>query len=221
MTIDIKNLLDSILDSLSRIEYIRPENMPDIKLYMDQVTTFMEEELRASKRHKEDKVLTKTMVNNYVKNDLLPPPEKKKYSKDHLLTLMFIYYFKNVLSIQDIQSILHPVTEKYWGNRQSPTLEEIYSLVFSLEEPEVERVKETIRTDFIISQEAVAAMEHLDEKEADFLQKFVFICLLNFDVYVKKLLMEKIIDSMKMPEPKPKKKKAEPAPKQKEQKSQE
>ncbi len=198
MTIDTGNLLESILDSLSRIEYIRPENMPDIKLYMDQITTFMEEELSASKRHKEDKVLTKTMVNNYVKNDLLPPPDRKKYSKEHLLTLIFIYYFKNALSIQDIRSILHPITEKYWGAKGSPSLEEIYSLVFSLEQPEVDRVKEAIRTEFLISQEAVDKMEALDEKEADFLQKFVFICLLNFDVYVKKLLMEKIIDSMQL-----------------------
>ncbi|MCC8151583.1 MAG: DUF1836 domain-containing protein [Lachnospiraceae bacterium] len=208
MTIDIQNLLDSILDSLSRIKYIRPETMPDIQLYMDQITSFMEDQLGPSKRYKSDKVLTKAMVNNYVKNDLLPPPEKKKYSKDHLLTLIFIYYFKSVLSIQDIRSILNPVTETYWSDN-SPSLEEIYSLVFSLEEPEVERMKESIREEFTISQEAVSTMEHLDAKDADFLQKFVFICLLNFDVYVKKLLMEKIIDSMQEPDPKNKKKKTD------------
>lgn len=196
MTIDIDDLLNSILESLSRIKYIRPENMPDIKLYMDQVTTFMEEELHVTKRHADDKVLTKTMVNNYVKNNLLPPPDKKKYSKEHLLTLIFIYYFKNALSIQDIQCILNPITEKYWNTKNSPSLEEIYSTVFSLEEPEVVRLKETIQKEFLISREAVNAMENLDETETDFLQKFVFICLLNFDVYVKKLLMEKIIDSM-------------------------
>ncbi|MCD8323901.1 MAG: DUF1836 domain-containing protein [Clostridiales bacterium] len=210
MTIDIQNLLDSILDSLSRIEYIRPETMPDIRLYMDQITSFMEDQLAPSKRHKEDKVLTKTMVNNYVKNDLLPPPEKKKYSKEHLLTLIFIYYFKNTLSIQDIRSILNPVTDRYWTNKKgSPSLEEIYSMVFSLEKPEVEQLKETIRAEFMTSQEAVRTMDNLDEEEADFLQKFVFICLLNFDVYVKKLLMEKIIDSMQPHDPKKKRKKGD------------
>ncbi|MCD8333004.1 MAG: DUF1836 domain-containing protein [Clostridiales bacterium] len=210
MTIDIQNLLDSILDSLSRIEYIRPETMPDIRLYMDQITSFMEDQLAPSKRHKEDKVLTKTMVNNYVKNDLLPPPEKKKYSKEHLLTLIFIYYFKNTLSIQDIRSILNPVTDRYWTNKKgSPSLEEIYSMVFSLEKPEVEQLKETIRAEFMTSQEAVRTMDNLDEEEADFLQKFVFICLLNFDVYVKKLLMEKIIDSMQPHDPKEKRKKGD------------
>ncbi|MCD8230654.1 MAG: DUF1836 domain-containing protein [Clostridiales bacterium] len=207
MTIDIQNLLDSILESLSRIEYIRPETMPDIRLYMDQVTSFIDDQLAPSKRHREDKVLTKTMVNNYVKNDLLPPPEKKKYSKEHLLTLIFIYYFKNALSIQDIQSVLNPITERYWNNKKgSPSLEEIYSMVFSLEEPQVERLKETIRTEFTVSQEAVSAMDNLNKEDADFLQKFVFICLLNFDVFVKKLLMEKIIDSMQPHDPKGKRK---------------
>ena len=85
MTIDTKDILNSILSSISRIDYIKPEEIPGIDLYMDQVTTFMEEHLRSSKRHSEDKILTKTMINNYAKNDLLPPPVKKKYSKEHML----------------------------------------------------------------------------------------------------------------------------------------
>ena len=83
MTIDTENLLNSIMESLSRIEYIRPEDIPDIELYMDQVTTFMDSRLRATTRNPGDnKVLTKTMINNYAKNDLLPPPIRKKYSRE-------------------------------------------------------------------------------------------------------------------------------------------
>ena len=114
MTIDTKNMINSILESISRIDYIKPEDLPDIPLYMDQVTTFMETKLKSSKRNEEDKILTKTMINNYAKNGLLPSPEKKKYSKEHLLLLIFIYYFKNILSINDIQTLLSPITEKYF-----------------------------------------------------------------------------------------------------------
>ena len=96
MTIDTSDLLNSILGSLSRIDYIKPEEVPNIPLYMDQVTTFMDAQLASSKRYPEDKILTKTMINNYAKNDLLPPPVRKKYSKDHLILLIFIYYFKNI-----------------------------------------------------------------------------------------------------------------------------
>ena len=106
MTIDEKDMINSILASVSRIDYIKPDDIPNIELYMDQVTTFMEEQLASTKRYDEDKILTKTMINNYAKNKLLPPPEKKRYSREHILMLIFIYYFKNILSISDIQTIL-------------------------------------------------------------------------------------------------------------------
>ena len=201
MTIDSENILNSILSSLERIDYIKPTEIPNIDLYMDQVTTFMDSQLATSKRHEDDKILTKTMINNYAKNDLLPPPEKKKYSKEHILTLVFIYYFKSVLSISDIQNVLNPLTDRYFGKKSSPTLEEIYDGIFCLESHQVERLKEIIQEEYIISESAFADLENLSEKDADFLQKFTFICLLNFDVYTKKLLIEKIIDSMKKTEP--------------------
>ena len=112
MTIDTKDILNSILASISRIDYIKLEEIPGIPLYMDQVTTFMEEHLSSSKRYPEDKVLTKTMINNYAKNHLLPPPVKKKYSKEHILMLTFIYYFKNIMSISDIQVLLGSLLPK-------------------------------------------------------------------------------------------------------------
>ena len=93
MTIDEKDMINSILASVSRIDYIKPDDIPNIELYMDQVTTFMEEQLASTKRYDEDKILTKTMINNYAKNKLLPPPEKKRYSREHILMLIFIYYF--------------------------------------------------------------------------------------------------------------------------------
>ena len=114
MTIDPQDILNSILSSLEKIDYIRPREIPDIDLYMDQVTTFMEERLHDSKRYPEDKILTKTMINNYAKNRLIPPPEKKKYSREHMLLLIYIYYYKGILSIGDIQRLLEPLTERYF-----------------------------------------------------------------------------------------------------------
>ena len=73
--------INQILEKLSRIDYIKPGEIPNIELYMDQVTTFMDSHLAHSKRYEDDKILTKTMINNYAKNKLLPPPAKKKYTK--------------------------------------------------------------------------------------------------------------------------------------------
>ena len=88
MTIDTNDLLNSILDSLSRIDYIHPGEIPNIDLYMDQVTTFMETQLSSTKRYEQDKILTKTMINNYAKNHLLPPPESVHclIKKDHYIS---------------------------------------------------------------------------------------------------------------------------------------
>ena len=73
------------MEKMARLDYIKPDEIPKIDLYMDQVTTFMETQLAGTKRTPEDKIMTKTMINNYTKNKLLPPPERKKYSKDHML----------------------------------------------------------------------------------------------------------------------------------------
>ncbi len=77
MNIDTSNLLNSILEELSSLSYVHPGDVPNINLYMDQVTTFMDEQLASTKRYPDDKILTKTMINNYTKNNLLPPPVKK------------------------------------------------------------------------------------------------------------------------------------------------
>lgn len=130
MNNDIKELMSGILKDMSALNYIKPGDVPNINLYMDQVTTFMYEHLHDTKRTTDDKVLTKTMINNYAKNNLLPSPVKKKYSKEHIYILTFIYYFKNILSISDIQKMLNPLTEKFFDEGSKPDLDYIYNEIF-------------------------------------------------------------------------------------------
>lgn len=194
MTIDTKDMLNSILDSVSRIDYIRPEDLPNIDLYMDQVTTFMESQLASSKRYPDDKILTKTMINNYAKNNLLPSPEKKRYSKEHLLLLIFIYYFKNILSINDIQTLLGPITEKYFKSSGEKDLTDIYNEVFGMEKSQIEYLKKDLVKRYHTAEDTFTDAEEEDRK---FLRTFSFICLLSFDVYIKKMLIEHLIDDMR------------------------
>lgn len=206
MTMDVQNILKDILDNLDRMDHIRPEDVPGIDLYMDQVTTFMDRQLQASKRYEDDKILTKTMINNYAKNNLLPPPEKKKYSKEHLLLLIFIYYFKNILSISDIHSLFAPLTEKYFHTGHAIQLEQIYNEVFSLEKAQIETLKEDLRSKYQIAGET---FKDASSEDKDFLELFSFICMLSLDVYMKKHVIEKLIDQLPEPEKKGKKKGAE------------
>ena len=193
MTIDPQDILNSILSSLERIDYRRPSEIPDIDLYMDQVTTFMEEHLHSSKRYPEDKILTKTMINNYAKNRLIPAPEKKKYSKEHMLLLIYIYYYKGILSISDIQSLLEPLTDRYFHTKEPLNMQSIYETVFSLEKSQVEKMKEDVIKSYQIASDT---FQDAPEEEQQFLHIFSFICLLSFDVYVKKQVIEKLIDGL-------------------------
>ena len=195
MKIDTQNLLKSITESLEGLGYIKLDEIPGIDLYMDQVTTLMDKKLRSVTRYpQEDKILTKTMINNYAKNDLLPPPIKKKYSKEHVLVLIFIYYFKSILSISDIQTLLRPITDKYFQNGKDFGIKEIYEEVFRMEPNEIEVLKQDMMNKYEMAEKS---FEGVPEEEAEFLRQFSFICLLSYDVYIKKLIIEKMIDNMR------------------------
>lgn len=194
MNKDLEKIIKETAGEVGKIEYINSSKIPGIDLYMDQVTTFMEAQLAHSKRYEDDKILTKTMINNYAKNNLLPSPEKKRYSKEHLLVLIFIYYFKNILSISDIQTLLGPLTDKYFKSMDDMDLTAIYNEVFSMEKGQIESLQKELLERYEIAQ---GTFENAPEEDRDFLKLFSFICLLSFDVYVKKMLIEQMIDELR------------------------
>ena len=193
--------LFSYLDSLS---YIKSGSIPDIPLYMDQVTTFMDDHLARMKRYPEDKVLTKTMINNYAKNNLLPPPLKKKYTKEHMLMLIFIYYFKNLLSFNDIEELFRPITGGQFSGDGKLSLERIYNEVFSLEDRQMENLKADIKEKFQVASDT---FQDAPEDEQEYLRLFAFICELSFDVYLKKQMIEMLADQLREEAPETDKKK--------------
>ena len=193
MKIDSKDLLNSILESLEHLNYIPLDEIPNIDLYMDQVTTFMEKGLSPTKRYEEDKILTKTMINNYAKNNLLPPPLKKKYSREHMIVLIFIYYFKNILSIRDIEQLLQPLTEKHFHTDAPLQIDQIYQEVCELEKMQIPDLKEELQKIYQKSEESFS--DAPDEYRED-LKTFSFICSLSFDIYLKKMIVERLLDDL-------------------------
>jgi len=191
MNYDKNDLMKSLMESLSHLDYIKTADIPGIDLYMDQVTTFMDEHLSDSKRYHQDKVLTKTMINNYAKNHLLPPPVKKKYSREHLLVLIFIYYFKGFLSFADIQTILNPLTEHFFQSDTEFNMERIYNEIFQMGKEELDLIKDDTKR---MCETASAAFADAPKEDQEFLHFFSMVCLLSFDVYMKKQMIEKLID---------------------------
>ena len=192
MNKDNQEFVNSLLQRLAKLNYIKPGDVPNIELYMDQVTTFMDEHLSDVKRYEDDKILTKTMINNYTKNDLLPPPVKKKYSKEHIYVLTFIYYLKNILSISDIQKLLNPLTDKFFNKEELPDLEYIYSEIYNMEKAQIASLSKDVVERTQVAKEAFLDVEN--EEDKDFLQLFSLVGLLSFDVYMKKNIIESLID---------------------------
>ena len=192
-----------LLQIATSLSYIDPDEIPEIDLYMDQLTTFMEDKLNANKRSEDDKTMTKTMINNYTKNNLLPPPVKKKYSREHMLLLIFIYYFKSILSIKDIETVLKPLTEKYFSGNDTMELSSIYEELCHMEKERLDSLKDSVSSAYDKAGEAFDQLP--DGEDRDILQKFAFICNLSFDVYLKKMMIERIIDDIAAPSSKNKK----------------
>lgn len=82
------------------------EQLPTIPLYIDQVLLYLSDSLRFFQRDEDSALLTGSMINNYVKNGVLPHPEKKKYNRQHLAALMAICMLKQVLTLPDIATLL-------------------------------------------------------------------------------------------------------------------
>lgn len=192
----LEQVLSKIDKKISGINPINVDDVPTVPLYMDQLTTFMDSKLRDTLRNpSEDKVLTKTMINNYAKNDLIPPPIKKRYSKDHLYELLFIFYFKNFMSIGDIQTLLTPITAEFFGKRKEKGfgIEDIYTYMAGVLKGSRGKLREEVSQNL----EAISdAFENVPESKREYLKKFAFICELSYDIYLKKYIIEQMVDEI-------------------------
>ena len=188
---DIPSVIEEVFKRYTDGSYIKASMLPDLDLYVDQITTFLTRHLAKTIRFEDDKIMTKTMINNYTKNHLLPPPDKKKYSRDHILLIIFIYYFKNFLPISDIKTILGPLTDKYFHKDADLNLEAIYTTLFSKEDTFVQEVLENVMKQFHMSADLFPDAPKADQAS---LREFTFICMLSLDIYLKKQLIEAILD---------------------------
>ena len=188
---DIPSVIEEVFKRYTDGSYIKASMLPDLDLYVDQITTLLTRHLAKTIRFEDDKIMTKTMINNYTKNHLLPPPDKKKYSRDHILLMIFIYYFKNFLPISDIKTILGPLTDKYFHKDADLNLEAIYTTLFSKEDTFVQEVLENVMKQFHMSADLFPDAPKADQAS---LREFTFICMLSLDIYLKKQLIEAILD---------------------------
>ena len=134
-------------EMIMKIHIPRWNELPEIDLYLDQVVNYLEKYLGQYTVNKDDKIITKTMINNYVKMGIMPAPEKKRYSRSHIAYLIVICVLKQVYSIGDIGKLIS-LTIQYFElnkayNRFCANLEVSIKNVFTRKEfPNVEKMTE-------------------------------------------------------------------------------
>ncbi|MEG2869425.1 MAG: DUF1836 domain-containing protein [Terrisporobacter sp.] len=185
-----KKELQAKFQELKLEEQITLEDIPEIDLYMDQVIQLFESNLSSAKRSDDDKVLTKTMINNYSKGKLLMSVNNKKYSKEHLILMSIIYNLKGSLSINDIKSSVNKIVisneseEKY-------NLREVYECYLEQYNDDLIDVELSISEKLEAIEEKISGKENVD-KEFD--KNFLLLCSMVNMSNMYRRMSEKLID---------------------------
>ena len=184
-------MVEKIAAQVRSSNIIEVEDIPNIDLYMDQVTTFMDKCLAQYKRYEDDKVLTKTMINNYTKAKIFPAPVKKKYSRTHLMLLIMIYHLKSVLSIKDIGILFQSALSETNKMKQEKMIESIYSGFVSLQKQTI-----TYLTDAAEGKpdESFYGKESILKYSDDEMKRIMMILALAIRANTEKQLAEKVLD---------------------------
>ena len=175
---------------------INLDDFPEIDLYMDQVMQLFESKLSYTKRNNDDKVLTKTMINNYAKANLLMKIRNKKYTKDHLILMGLIYNLKGGLSLNDIKTMLTPIIEAFDKNGEKGyPLYDVYQSFLDAYDFNLDDLNNSSHK---IS-ENIKKLVDSNKSLGDFEEKFLLVCAFISMSNLYRRMSEKIIDECFMP----------------------
>lgn len=156
---------------------IPSSEIPNIDVYMDQLLTFFDQSYGFFRRDQKDAILTKAMINNYVKARIMDKPLRKKYNKNQVKKLIMIYHLKQVLAINDIERLFH------WVEKSNLSMEDFY-----------ERFLNTEHTAY---EELVNVYTETVTKEPESEVLIDTIISLTTEACVKKRLAEKLLDKLR------------------------
>ncbi|AVP63380.1 DUF1836 domain-containing protein [Clostridium botulinum] len=185
--------LETILSNITEFNDIKLSDIPDIDLYMDQVITLFDMKLKSLKRDENDKIMTKTMVNNYAKGKFFPTVKGKKYTKEQIILLEMIYNLKQSLSLSDIETVLTPIMESiHKEENKFPTVEDLYGTFLSVKEIELKNFHEKFnKLSSIIKEKS----EKLQGEDAKLKEVVLLIFTLISKANMEKRMAEKLIDN--------------------------
>ncbi|MBT2697386.1 DUF1836 domain-containing protein [Bacillus sp. ISL-40] len=183
--------INQIIENLGLDTNLNLNEIPKIDLYMDQVIQLFENKFNESKRNEEEKVLTKTMINNYAKGKLIFPIHNKKYSREHLILMSLIYQLKGALSINDIKVTLDGVNKKIIQDEID--LDSFYTSYLNLNGQNVEDFKEDIEKRVTEVKEEI---EEAHNETSLYLEQVLMISSLVHMSNLYRKVAEKLVDDI-------------------------
>ncbi|GAA4057194.1 DUF1836 domain-containing protein [Amphibacillus indicireducens] len=183
--------LEKLVASLHLDDIIIREEIPKIDLYVDQVTQLFEGIYAPGKRDEKEKILTKTMINNYAKGDLLFPIKNKRYSKEHIMFIQFIYQLKASLSISDTKTALQNLNDSVVAG--GVDLDKLYDQYVELMGKQVEDLTQFLPE---INQEAEQVIEAINFEDQDYLRNLFLIFSFVHKSNMYRKLAERLTDQL-------------------------
>lgn len=181
--------IKKLAEGLALDKTILLEDIPKIDLYIDQVIQLFETSFAETKRTGEEKILTKTMINNYAKGKLFYPVQNKKYTRNHIMLIHLIYQMKSVLSINDVKQVLDGLNER--AEKEQLNLESFYESYLHIQQGGVDFFKEGLDRQADLAKKEAAAMENPDE-----LEQVLLIASLVHTSNLYKRAAEKLVDDL-------------------------
>ena len=170
------------------------EEIPDIDLYIDQVIQLFDKTYSSFQRNEDDKVLTKTMINNYAKAKIFFPIKNKKYSKEHIILISLIYQLKSGLTLNDIKATLQELNHRILQG--TIDLEAFYQSYLNTMEKNVQFFTGEVEERMNVANEEI---EKFPNKKGDYLQKLLyitsFISMSNFYRRLAEEIVDELIDA--------------------------
>ncbi|MEO2077968.1 MAG: DUF1836 domain-containing protein [Bacillus sp. (in: firmicutes)] len=183
--------INRIINQLALETNITLEEIPKIDLYMDQVIQLFEGKFNETKRNEDEKILTKTMINNYAKGKLIFPIQNKKYSKEHLILISLIYQLKGALSINDIKVTLDGINKKI--EKEDIDIESFYTSYLHLTSQNAKDFKEDIEQRV---KEVKEEITQAQKKDSANLEQVLMISSLVHMSNLYRRVAEKLVDGL-------------------------
>ncbi|MCB2293216.1 DUF1836 domain-containing protein [Clostridium algoriphilum] len=187
-----KESLNKLVEEITGSKDISIVEIPCVDLYMDQVTTFFNEKLGSLKRNEDDKILTKTMINNYTKGKVLMPAKNKKYTNEHIILLTLIYNMKQTISINDINTIFDPIIDLKALKSIRIPLEDLYNNFLDIKEVQNKEFARDINKDTEYIKEKI---DEMGKEDGELIELILMVLLLINKANLQKRMAEKLIDS--------------------------